>query len=138
VENIVSITARRSVWDTIRSAADAAAPGECCGLLIGRGGEIADAYPARNVAARPTVRYEVDPRDHFAAIRAARARGLTVVGAFHSHPRSAPHPSPTDEAEALPGFIYLIVGRTDEEPWIARAFVAVDGNFVEHPLVFEA
>jgi proteasome lid subunit RPN8/RPN11 len=31
-----------------------------------------------------------------------------VVGAYHSHPRSAPVPSRTDLDEALPGFFYLI------------------------------
>jgi len=126
------------VWDTIRASAVASAPEECCGLLIGRGGEIALAWPARNVAERKAARYEVDPRDHIAAVRYARGVGLAVVGAFHSHPQKAPEPSPTDQAEAIPDFLYVIAGRTGDGPWEARAFVAHAGNFVERPLVFVA
>jgi proteasome lid subunit RPN8/RPN11 len=65
---------------------------------------------ARNLEARAT-RYLIDPEDHFAAIRSARADGLEVVGAYHSHPSSAPLPSATDVAEADSGsdFVYVIV-----------------------------
>ena len=38
-------------------------------------------------------RYEVAPEDHFAAVRAARADGLEVIGAYHSHPASPAEPS---------------------------------------------
>jgi len=84
-------------------------PDECCGLLIGTAERIHTSYPARNLRRSPT-RFLIDPADHFAAIRSARDRGLSVVGAYHSHPASAPVPSPTDEAEATAReFLYLIV-----------------------------
>jgi len=83
------------------------APDECCGLLIGRGSA---AVAARNAHRRRRVRYRVDPRDHFAALRAARAEGRRIIGAYHSHVRSSVRPSRTDLAEAQePGFLYLIV-----------------------------
>jgi proteasome lid subunit RPN8/RPN11 len=65
---------------------------------------------ARNLEESPT-RYLIDPAEHFAAIREARASGLRVMGAYHSHPSSAPEPSETDIAEATggPDFCYLIV-----------------------------
>lgn len=126
------------MWDTIRSAAEAASPDECCGLLIGEGETIAVAWPARNIAARTAARYEVDPRDHVAAVRHARSLGLSVIGAYHSHPHSEPIPSPTDRAEALDAFLYLIAGRTPGASWRARAYVMSQGNFDERPLVFLA
>lgn len=90
---------RAAILDHARRAL----PDECCGLLIGasRGGEtrVTRAWPARNLRRSPT-RYLVDPADHFAAIRAARRAGLAVVGAYHSHPASAPSPSATDTREA--------------------------------------
>jgi proteasome lid subunit RPN8/RPN11 len=62
----------------------------------------------------------VDPEDHFAAIRSARAAGLAVVGGYHSHPRSVPVPSATDLAEATdPEFLYLIVSLAAAGPEIA-------------------
>jgi desampylase len=127
-----------SVWTAIRADADRGAPDECCGLLIGEGRRIDAARPAGNVALIPAVRYEIDPRDHFDAIRHARTLGLSVIGAYHSHPRSSPVPSPSDRAEAHAGFVYLIAGRSDGEGWTARAFELIDGNFVERTLVIEA
>jgi proteasome lid subunit RPN8/RPN11 len=140
VKNSVSLPLRLApaVWETIRAGAERGAPDEVCGLLLGDDRRIALAWPARNVADTPQVRYEIEPRDHFAAIRHARASRLAVVGAWHSHPRSTPIPSPTDRAEALEGFLYLIVGRSDESPWTPRVFVLVEGNFVERTLVIQA
>ena len=96
------------------------APRECCGLLIGQGETVMRSVRARNLDAKAT-RYLIDPHDHFAAIRAARAEGLEVVGAYHSHPASAPLPSATDIAEANsgPDFLYVIVAPIDED---VRAF----------------
>lgn len=93
----------RAVWDAVLGHACRALPYECCGLLIGAAAgpvtRIARAWPARNLRRSPT-RYLIDPVDHFAAIRAARETGLRVVGAYHSHPASAPRPSATDDREA--------------------------------------
>lgn len=127
----------RAAWDAIHAEAEARAPDECCGLLLGDGDRIELAWPARNTADTPRSRYVIDPRDHFAAVRHARARGWTVVGAWHSHPHSAPRPSPTDRAEAFGHFIYLIVGRETGALWTPRAFVLIDGNFEERSLVPE-
>ncbi len=89
--------------------ARAEAPYECCGLLLGEAGAVETVIPARNVA-RSRSRYRVHPKDHFDAIRAARARGLTVVGAYHSHPESPARPSESDLAEATcPDYVYAIV-----------------------------
>lgn len=84
-------------------------PNECCGLLIGGAGLIERAERARNLRAAPD-RYLIDPADHCAALRSARARGLQVVGAYHSHPTGSLRPSTADRREAAcRGFIYLIV-----------------------------
>jgi proteasome lid subunit RPN8/RPN11 len=92
------------------------APRECCGLLVGKGDSVARSVRARNVDAKAT-RYLVDPEDHFAAISAARAEGLEVVGAYHSHPASTPVPSSTDVAEANSGsdFLYVIVSLVNDD-----------------------
>jgi proteasome lid subunit RPN8/RPN11 len=107
------------VRDMLAHARDEA-PRECCGLLIGRGDSVVRSIRARNLDAKPT-RYLIDPEDHFRAIRAARAEGREVVGAYHSHPTSEPVPSATDIAEANSGpeFLYVIVSPTEED---VRAF----------------
>jgi proteasome lid subunit RPN8/RPN11 len=105
---------------------------ECCGLLIGAEGDVLQSRPARNLRRSQTA-YLVDPEDHFAAIRGARAAGLAVVGGYHSHPRSKPVPSATDVAEATdPEFLYLIVSLAAADPKIA-AYQIRDGAFLEVP-----
>jgi len=104
----------RAVRDALVAHARDAAPGECCGVLVGSAGAIVSAVPARNLSGQPS-RFLIDPEDHIQARRAARAAGQDVVGFYHSHPHSAAVPSPTDLAEAsYPGHVYVIVGLADE------------------------
>jgi proteasome lid subunit RPN8/RPN11 len=100
-------------WTGIVAHAQADAPLECCGLLVGRGDTVVRAVPARNLDAS-RVRYTLDPRAYLAAARDARTAGLDVVGAYHSHPGAAPVPSATDLAEGVDApFVYLIAGPVD-------------------------
>jgi proteasome lid subunit RPN8/RPN11 len=110
------------------------APSECCGLLVGTPDEVLEAVAARNLAEDPAKRYLVDPHDHLRAIRSARQRGLQVIGAYHSHPRSAARPSPTDAADAFSHFVFVIVGLGQDPPEVT-AWTWSDGNFVPMPLV---
>jgi [CysO sulfur-carrier protein]-S-L-cysteine hydrolase len=100
----------RSAVDDMLAHAREDAPNECCGLLVGTRQSIDRVIRARNSEASPT-RYRIDAEDHFAAIHSARADGLRVVGAYHSHPKTAALPSPSDIAEAAGGsdFVYVIV-----------------------------
>lgn len=121
----------------------AARPRECCGVLLGRGrgstGGVAspailEAVPAKNLA-EDANRFLIDPKDHIDARRDGRARGLEVVGFYHSHPRSAAFPSPTDLADATyPDLLQLIVS-LERETVDVRAFRLEHGNFEEIPLV---
>ena len=123
--------ARREVIDEILRQARSAAPLESCGLLLGSRNEAGEwlldtAFAARNLLDSPT-RFQVDPEDHFRAIRTARERGMAVVGAYHSHPASAAIPSPRDLAEALDAdLLYLIAGLPTAE---VRAYRLHEGNF---------
>jgi proteasome lid subunit RPN8/RPN11 len=112
-----------------------AAPEECCGVLLGRGDAIVEARRARNAATSAETRFLIDPKDHIDARREGRARGLEVVGFYHSHPHSLAVPSPTDVAEtAYPGALHVIVGLGADPPEV-RAFEFDEGNFRERPLV---
>lgn len=110
------------------------APNECCGLLIGRGSSVADCYPARNKVASKN-RFQINPADHFVAIRKARAAGLEVLGAYHSHPNAAALPSPSDLAEASDGApVMLIVSLLPPTP-VVRAFLLEKSGSKEIRLV---
>ena len=103
-----SLTIRRAAVDAIRRHAADDLPNECCGLLIGGPGSVERALRARNLRPAPN-RYLVDPADHCAALRTARASGLQVVGVYHSHPAGSLRPSAVDLREAsYREFVYLI------------------------------
>lgn len=96
----------------LRAEARRAAPQECCGLLEGTrtpdGFIIQALHPARNLADDPD-RFAIDPRDHFSAVRAARAHGRAIIGCYHSHPRGPAEPSMSDVAGAEEdNFLWLI------------------------------
>lgn len=95
-----------------------AAPDECCGMLLGRNGCIAEARAAANVAAEPRRRFEIDPQALVDAHRAARIGGPEVIGYYHSHPGGAAEPSATDRAMAAgDGSVWAIVGEGGTTFW---------------------
>jgi proteasome lid subunit RPN8/RPN11 len=112
----------------ILAAARAAHPGECCGLLEG----IRDGGMARITALRPArnrsddrARFEIDPVDHIAAQKAARAGGRSILGCYHSHPHGHAEPSATDLAGAgEENFLWLVVAGEE-----LNAFVYLRGRF---------
>jgi proteasome lid subunit RPN8/RPN11 len=57
-----------------------------------------------------------------------------VIGAYHSHPRSAAAPSATDAAQGFGDFVFVIVGLAAEPPELT-AWVWAGGNFAAVPLV---
>jgi proteasome lid subunit RPN8/RPN11 len=125
------VIAASVLTDLLRHAREEA-PRECCGLLIGQGESVVRSVRARNLHAS-AARYLIDPEDHFKAIRAARSDGLEVIGAYHSHPASAPVPSATDVAEANSGseFFYLIVSPMDDD---VRAYRIDEERVIRIPL----
>jgi proteasome lid subunit RPN8/RPN11 len=80
---MITVTMPQALRIQILREAHAARPGECCGLIEGVRGsasfEVAALHPARNLAASPD-RFDVDPRDHRAAHKAARAQGRAIIG----------------------------------------------------------
>jgi [CysO sulfur-carrier protein]-S-L-cysteine hydrolase len=125
---------RRVVLERIVAHARAEVPLECCGLLIGSADLVEESYAVANVRNSRT-RFAVDPAGHFAAIKKARAAGLIVVGAYHSHPESEAVPSETDVHEANdPEFVHLIVSLNGPRPE-AKAYRI--GNGAVEPLLME-
>ena len=101
-----------ALQDQIAGQAIAAYPRECCGLIEGvRKGDSIQAlalHAARNLAASAD-RFELDPHDHIAAQKAARASGHALIGCYHSHPDGKAAPSITDqEGAAEQDFLWLI------------------------------
>ena len=118
--------------DTIMAHAQSEHPRECCGLLVGTAQAILKAVPVENVAVDPFRRYEIAPDAYLAELKRCREQGGAVVGGYHSHPRSAPEPSPTDLETAFAEFIFVIAGPPATGEGVAvRAYVLREEQLAE-------
>jgi proteasome lid subunit RPN8/RPN11 len=124
---------RQHAFDRIVAHAIEDLPNECCGLLIGTADMVEESARARN-RQRSRTKFEVEPADHFAALRRARSAGLEIVGAYHSHPNGPSGLSETDRSMLTdPSMVQVIVSLADGTRTV-RAFRLLDRNFV--PLEF--
>lgn len=119
-------------------------PAECCGVLLGREeGEVkqvAEVAPLANLrhdAARAQEfvplddpgresernRYLIDPHEQLRVEKAARDRGLEVLGYYHSHPDHPARPSEYDREHAWPWYSYVIVAVEKGVPHDTRSWV---------------
>ena len=119
---------RQTIFDQIVAHALEERPNECCGLLIGTSEVVEDAVRARNVR-RSATRFQVEPADHFAAIRKARSTGFEVIGAYHSHPNGPSCPSETDRLRLTDPTMFHVIVSLAHGTRTVRAFRIADGNF---------
>jgi proteasome lid subunit RPN8/RPN11 len=120
--------------EQIRHEAAIAAPRECCGLIEGvredNRFQVTALHPARNLAIEDG-RFDMDPRDHVAAAKLARARGYRIIGCYHSHPGGAARPSPRDAAGAgEEKFLWVITAGAEVVPFVYLCGVFADAEWV--------
>lgn len=115
---------------TIRQHGAQDYPNECCGILLGQADgahkKVSEAVPLKNLrtdhelaqkllplsspgAESERNRFLIDPREQIRVEKDARARGLEVLGFYHSHPDHPARPSKYDREHAWPWYSYLIV-----------------------------
>ena len=106
--------------------AEAAAPEECCGLLIGRdwtedepndGRVVTRIAPSKNVTENdPKTSFEIDPKLRFDLMRELRKTNKRIIGVYHSHPNNSAQPSERDLAQAWePDLTWLIISVIDRQ-----------------------
>jgi proteasome lid subunit RPN8/RPN11 len=95
----------------IRSEAARTYPHEACGALLGPGdGDVRAAIALPNAEnEKPRVRFSVSPQDYLAVQDQADARGLKLLGFWHSHPDHPARPSETDRRFAWEGLLTLVI-----------------------------
>lgn len=101
-------------WQVMVEHAEAVFPNECCGAMLGASdGEtknVTIALPLENVHQGPqAVRYELRPEDLLKAEKEARARGLDLIGIFHSHPDHEAYFSTTDLKNSCPWYSFVVM-----------------------------
>ena len=102
----------------IRREAARAYPHEGCGALIGPAqGDVTETLALPNQEqGSPRVRVTISPKDYLETEASADARGLTLLGFWHSHPDHPARPSQTDRSFAWPGLLTLVIAVERGEP----------------------
>jgi [CysO sulfur-carrier protein]-S-L-cysteine hydrolase len=128
------------LWTSVLAHLQASLPNEGVGLLsVEATPEIIAAvrfYPGKNLNDSPS-RFTMDPLDVLRACEDMEREGTRLGVVVHSHPTTAPEPSPTDVRElAMPGVVNLIV---QLRPRVrARAWEITSAGSVELPIRAEA
>lgn len=122
--------------EAIRAEAARAYPHEGCGALVGSPGLVRETLALPNQeTGSPRTRFTVAPRDYLAVEAAADARGLALLGFWHSHPDHPARPSETDRAWAWPGLLTLVIAVAGGEPGELTAWEVKEPEAPFRPLV---
>lgn len=109
----MKLIVKRDAFESIIKACVDGYPFETAGLMLGSASKVYEIIPVRNVHEHDhRVRYRIDPMEYYAAEKTAEAKGLEVLGIYHSHPDHPPTPSAYDLEYALPPWYYLIISVT--------------------------
>jgi proteasome lid subunit RPN8/RPN11 len=116
--------------EAIRRHAAQDYPYECCGVMLGKAKglckQVSETVPLKNLRNDPLRaqellpgddpasqternRFLIDPLEQLRVEKEARARGLEVLGYYHSHPDHPARPSIYDREHAWPRYSCLIV-----------------------------
>lgn len=133
--------------DLIRAHGARDYPNECCGILLGEAE--GDAKRVREVVALRNLRLDsaraqellplsdpgreternrflIDPIEQLKVEKEARARGLEVLGYYHSHPDHPARPSEYDREHAWPWYSYVILSVRGGQPQEITSWVLSD------------
>jgi proteasome lid subunit RPN8/RPN11 len=101
-------------WAAMVAHARATYPNECCGAMLGAiEGDtkaVREAVALENAfEGAQAARYELRPEDLLAADKAARARGMDLIGIYHSHPDCGAYFSNTDLQNSCPWYSFVVL-----------------------------
>ena len=101
-------------WSTMVAHARSTYPNECCGAMLGATEDetkmVRVAMPLQNAfEGAQAARYELRPEDLLAADKAARERGMDLIGIYHSHPDCDAYFSKTDLQNSCPWYSFVVL-----------------------------
>ncbi len=101
-------------WAQMVAHARSTYPNECCGAMLGRNDSdektVTEAMALENAfAGAQAERYELRPQDLAAADKAARERGMDLIGIYHSHPDCDAYFSKTDLQNSCPWYSFVVL-----------------------------
>jgi proteasome lid subunit RPN8/RPN11 len=101
-------------WQAMVAHARHTYPNECCGAMLGTiDGDrkmVSEAIALENAyEGEQAARYELRPEDLLAADKAARSRGMDLIGIYHSHPDCDAYFSTTDLKNSCPWYSFVVL-----------------------------
>jgi proteasome lid subunit RPN8/RPN11 len=102
-----------AIHDDMITHAKVGFPLEVCGILGGEGQTVSAIYRMTNTDAS-NEHFMMDPKEQFTVVKDLRAKGLSMLAIYHSHPETPARPSEEDIRLALtPDISYLIISLAD-------------------------
>jgi proteasome lid subunit RPN8/RPN11 len=101
-------------WQAMVAHARRTYPNECCGAMLGTiDGDtknVREAIALDNAfEGAQAARYELRPEDLLKADKAARDRGMDLIGIYHSHPDCDAYFSTTDLQNSCPWYSFVVL-----------------------------
>ena len=116
----------------IRAYGEETFPNECCGFMLGMLAgdtrEVVELLPANNDRDEENKynRFLITPDDFMKGERAARKKGLDILGFYHSHPNAPARPSQYDLDHALPWYSYVIISVTENAADVMTSWILAE------------
>jgi proteasome lid subunit RPN8/RPN11 len=118
----------KNIHDDLIAHAREGFPLEVCGILGGSGAAVSAIYRMVNTDAS-NEHFMMEPKEQFAVIKDLRARGLSMLAIYHSHPESPARPSEEDIRLALtPDVSYVIISLADSAAADIKSYTITSGN----------
>ncbi|MBK5275929.1 MAG: M67 family metallopeptidase [Desulfuromonadales bacterium] len=108
----------QNIHDDLIAHAKEGFPLEVCGILGGTGDTVSAIYRMTNTDAS-NEHFMMDPKEQFSVVKDLRAKGVSMLAIYHSHPESPARPSQEDIRLALtPDVSHVIISLAGAEPEI--------------------
>ena len=110
-------------------------PLEVCGILGGSGDTVSNIYRMTNTDAS-NEHFMMDPREQFTVVKDLRAKGMSMLAIYHSHPESPARPSDEDIRLALtPGVSHVIISLADPGLPVVKSYRIDQGQVVSEEII---
>lgn len=121
----------KNIHDDLIAHAREGFPLEICGILGGVGNTVSAIYRMTNTDAS-NEHFMMDPKEQFAVVKDLRAKGLSMLAIYHSHPETPARPSEEDIRLALtPDVSYIIISLADPRQPTVKSYKIDQGKV--HP-----
>ena len=118
----------QAIHDDMIAHAREGFPLEVCGILGGIGESVSAIYRMTNTDAS-NEHFMMDPKEQFAVVKDLRAKGVSMLAIYHSHPESPARPSEEDIRLALtPDVSYVIISLADADQVDMKSFKISTGS----------